>query len=57
MASEYQRAAYLLSSNPNVVIAEIDASANQVRSVAVQGFPTIKLWRKDKTKPSIEFHG
>ena len=57
MAAEYQKTARLLSGNPNILIAEIDASANEVPSVSIQGFPTIKWWGKDKSKPSIEFHG
>lgn len=46
-----------MSINPNVLIAEIDASANEISSVKIQGYPTIKLWGKDKSQPSIEFHG
>jgi len=33
--------------NPNVVIAKMDATANEVKGVSIQGFPTIKYFKAD----------
>lgn len=46
-----------LEANPNVVIAHCDSTANEIASVTVKGFPTIKFWPgNNKTKP-IDFNG
>jgi len=39
----------------SVVIAKIDATANDVEGVDVEGFPTIKFWRADKKDDPLDF--
>jgi len=43
-------------SNPDVVIAKMDSTANEVESVKVDSFPTIKLFRKGDNKV-IDYNG
>ena len=38
---------FLHQGNPNVVIAKMDATANEVKGVSIQGFPTIKYFKAD----------
>jgi protein disulfide-isomerase A1 len=46
-----------LESVSTLVIAKIDATANDVEGVDVEGFPTIKLWRADKKDDPVDFDG
>ena len=57
IAPIYDELAKKLAHNKNLVIAKMDATANETEAVSIQGFPTIKFWpAKDKTKP-IDFDG
>ena len=56
MAPHYDEAAKLLGNNPNIVLAKLDSTENEVAGVDIQGFPTLKFWGKDKSKP-IEYNG
>merc|ERR1719199_1009812 len=40
-----------------MVIAKIDATANDVEGVDVEGFPTIKFWRADKKDDPMDYDG
>ena len=44
MAPMYVELAEELAAANNLVIAEIDATANEVEGLQVQGFPTIKFY-------------
>jgi len=43
---------------PNLTIAKMDATANEVEGVDIKGYPTLKWYAKgsDKTKP-VDFDG
>ena len=57
LAPIYEELAKSMKQHSNVVIAKMDATANEVESVSIQGFPTIKFWPAgDKSNP-IDFNG
>jgi protein disulfide-isomerase A1 len=57
IAPIYEELATKLKENTNLIIAKMDATANETDKVSIQGFPTIKFWPAgDKTKP-IDFEG
>lgn len=56
MAPHYDEAAKLLANNPNILLAKVDSTENEVAGVDIQGFPTLKFWGKDKSNP-IEYNG
>jgi len=43
---KYDELAKKLAYNKNIVIAKIDATANEVPQVSVKSFPTIKLFKR-----------
>lgn len=53
----YDELAKNLKHNTNLVIAKMDATANEVESVSIQGFPTIKFWPAGKKDQPIDFNG
>lgn len=57
LVPHYEEAAERLSSNPNIVIANVDSTVNEVADVDIQGFPTLKFWGKDKSQPPIDYNG
>jgi len=57
LAPIYAQLATKLKDNPNVVIAKMDATANEVEGVNVQGFPTIKFYPKGNKQNPIDFNG
>ena len=56
MAPIYETVAEKLSANPNVVIAKVDAVANEIEGVAIEGFPTLKFYPA-KNKAAVDFDG
>ncbi len=42
--------------NDKVVIAKMDSTANEVEEVSVEGFPTLKLFKKD-TNEIVDYNG
>lgn len=57
LAPHYEEAARRISNNPNVLIVKVDSTENEVTGVDIQGFPTLKYWRKDKTEEPLDFTG
>ena len=41
------------ASNENVVIAKMDATANELEHTKINSFPTIKLFKKDSNEVSV----
>jgi len=47
-----------LASNKNILIAKIDATANEVPGVNIKGFPTIKYYAGNKkSEAPIDYEG
>jgi len=57
LAPKYEEAAKKLAHNKNIVIAKVDSTANEVPSVSVKGFPTIKFFPGNKKNSPIDFEG
>jgi len=43
--------------NPNIVIAKMDSTLNEVDSVSIQGFPTLKYWPAGKKDAPMDYEG
>jgi len=56
LAPVYEAVAKKLESNPNIVMAKVDATANEIEGVAIEGFPTLKFYPAE-TKVPIDFDG
>lgn len=56
LAPEYEKLAATLKTNPNVIIAKVDSTANEVKGVNIQGFPTIK-WFSKSNKAGVDYDG
>jgi protein disulfide-isomerase A1 len=57
LAPIYEEVANNLKHNTNLIIAKMDATANEVESVSIQGFPTIKFWPANNKSNPIDFNG
>jgi len=57
LAPIYAALATKLKDNNDVVIAKMDATANEVESVSVQGFPTIKFYPKGDKQNPVDYNG
>ena len=57
MAPEYEKAAQRIANNPNIVIAKVDSTLNEVAGINIEGFPTLKFFGKDKTAAPIDYDG
>lgn len=57
LAPKWEKAAELLANNPNIVIAKLDSTANEVPSVSVKGFPTLKFFPGNNKKAPIDYEG
>lgn len=57
LAPIYDELATKLASNPNIVIAKVDATANEVPGVNIRGFPTLKFWKNGSKNAPLEYEG
>jgi protein disulfide-isomerase A1 len=57
LAPIYASLATKLKNNQDITIAKMDATANEVESVSVQGFPTIKFYPKGKKQNPVDYSG
>merc|ERR1719284_557402 len=53
----YRDVAKKLEGVSSLVIAKMDATANDVEGVDVEGFPTIKFWRADNKDEPLDYDG
>lgn len=53
----YRDVAKKLENVGTVIVAKIDATANDVEGVDVEGFPTIKFWRADNKDEPLDYDG
>jgi len=53
----YEELAKKLSHNKSLVIAKVDATANEVEGVSIKGFPTIKFWPGGKKSSPLDYDG
>jgi len=53
----FEKVAERVKGNPNLIIAKIDATANEVEGIPIQGFPTIKFWPANNKKEPIDYEG
>eukprot|EP00933_Yihiella_yeosuensis_P013996 TRINITY_DN12717_c0_g2_i2.p1 TRINITY_DN12717_c0_g2~~TRINITY_DN12717_c0_g2_i2.p1 ORF type:complete len:486 (-),score=126.17 TRINITY_DN12717_c0_g2_i2:290-1747(-) len=51
----YNQVAKKLEGIPSLVIAKLDATANDVEGAEVEGFPTIKFWRADNKEEPLDY--
>jgi len=56
IAPIYDELAKNLKHNTNLVIAKMDSTANEVESVSIQGFPTIKFWPANNKQAPMDFN-
>lgn len=54
---KYNEVAKRLIDNKNLVIAKIDATANEVPGISVRGFPTIKFFPANNKSSPVDFDG
>lgn len=57
LAPHFEEAASLLANNPNILLAKVDSTENEIEGVDIQGFPTVKFYRKDKSAIPLNFNG
>ena len=57
MAPIYDELAKKLLVNPHIVIAKMDATANEVESVQIQGFPTLKYYPSNNKLNPTDYSG
>ena len=53
----YEELAKKLAGESDIMIAKMDATANEHAAINVKGFPTIKLFKKGATDAPIDFNG
>jgi len=57
LAPEYLKAAEQLKAVHGLTIAKVDATANEIESVDIKGYPTIKFYPGDDKQHPVDFDG
>jgi protein disulfide-isomerase A1 len=58
LAPIYEQLAEYYAQDKDILIAEIDATANEVKNISIRGFPTIKFFKAgDNQHIPIDFDG
>lgn len=57
LAPEFDKAAAQLANNPNIILAKVDSTGNEVAGLSIQGYPTLKWYKKDKTGGPVDYNG
>ena len=57
LAPDYIEIAKKLKNNKKLLIAEIDATANEIETVRISGFPTLKLWPAGDKSKAVDYRG
>jgi protein disulfide-isomerase A1 len=57
LAPHWDSAAEKLLNNPNIVIAKVDSTTNEVTGVEIKGFPTLKFFPGNDKKNPVDFEG
>merc|ERR1711957_824272 len=57
IAPIYEEVATNLKHNTNLIIAKMDSTLNEVESVSIQGFPTIKFFPANNKAKPMDFEG
>lgn len=57
LAPIFEKVAQKLSINPNIVLAEVDITANEIPSIRVQSYPTIYFYRGSNRQSPIKYEG
>jgi len=57
LAPKFKKLAQKLSKYPEIVMAKIDATANEIPSLKITGYPTLILYKMREKKKPIEFKG
>jgi protein disulfide-isomerase A1 len=52
----YEELAKNLQHNPNLIIAKIDATSNEIENISIQGFPTFKFWPANNKNNPIDYN-
>jgi protein disulfide-isomerase-like protein len=57
LAPKYEELATKLKNNKNILIAKMDSTENEVSSVSIKGFPTLKLFKRGSKSTPIDYSG
>ena len=57
MKEDFDEVARRLGKNPNIILAQMDYTVNEIYGIQLTGYPTLKFWKKDKEIDPIEYHG
>jgi len=57
LAPIYDETAAALAANENVLLVKVDATENEIPGVSIQGFPTLKFYKKGDKQNPVDYSG
>lgn len=57
LAPIYEKVAARFRANPNIVIAKMDSTGNEVEGINISGFPTLKFFPTNRKRNPLDFNG